>query len=335
MPNDPERAIAISHLISGAAFGLVLSVWLVGLVLWSMRIKRRAEKVGVRLKLVEPLANNPDAGGERVLRLWHEGREATTIVPGLTGPQGVMGRIEKLRIDAGMESTLESVLVGLAGALLITAVFAYLLTQSLMAALAAPVAGVIGFYIYINQRIARRRATFERQLIDSLDLAARSLRVGLPLVGSFRMIAEEIPAPVGELFGEVCQRQQLGVAMDRALRDVAQRHDSDDLKLFATCVVIQLQSGGNLADMMERLANVIRERDRLTRRVKVLTTQTEFSKRVLLALPFFIFVLLNFVDPPYMRPLYTTFIGETVLAAAGAGLALGWIVMNWLSKLTL
>jgi tight adherence protein B len=98
-------------------------------------------------------------------------------------------------------------------------------------------------------------------------------------------------------------------------------------------VVIQLNSGGNLADMMERLANVIRERQRLARRVKVLTAQTQFSKRVLLSLPFLIFVVLNLINPNYMRPLYTTFPGQMILLAAGLGLLLGWVTMNWLSKL--
>src|ERR1039458_456032 len=83
---------------------------------------------------------------------------------------------------------------------------AYLLTTSVMAAVAAPGAVVLVFYIMVTQRIAKRKETFERQLIDALDLASRSLKVGHPLVGSFRMIAEEVPAPVGQLFGEVCQQ---------------------------------------------------------------------------------------------------------------------------------
>ena len=98
-------------------------------------------------------------------------------------------------------------------------------------------------------------------------------------------------------------------------------------------MVIQLRSGGNLADMMERVANVIRERNRLARRVKVLTAQTQMSKRILIAMPFFVFVLLNFVNPDYMRPLYSTFTGQMIMAAAAGGLLVGWMIMNWISKL--
>jgi len=153
-----------------------------------------------------------------------------------------------------------------------------------------------------------------------MELAARSLRVGHPLIASFQLIADEIPAPVGELFGEVCQQQTLGVAMDEALRSASESVDSADLRLLATSVVIQLRTGGNLADMMQRLSNIIRERNRLTRRVRVLTAQTQFSKRVLLALPFLVFISMNVINPTYMQPLYSTFGGQLILGCATVGM---------------
>jgi tight adherence protein B len=330
MPSNPQQIVSL--LIAAAAFGLVLSVWLVLVLLWSMKRRQKSSQVEQRLKLVRPELH--DAGAGRILRLWHDGKEATTVVPGLANDNGLIVRLERMRVDAGSEAPLTSTFFGLLAAMVISGLGAWLFTSSLMAAAALPVAVLLGFYIYVTYRISSRRNIFERQLIDALDLAARSLRVGHPLVGSFRMISEELPAPVGELFGEVCQQQQLGVSMDQALRDIARRSDSDDLKFFATCVVIQLGSGGNLADMMERLANVIRERNRLARRVRVLTAQTQFSKRILLALPFFIFVLLAVLNPTYMKPLYTTFAGDVLIVVSGIGLLLGWLTMNWLSKLT-
>ena len=85
---------------------------------------------------------------------------------------------------------------------------------------------------------------------------------------------------------------------------------------------------------MDRLANVIRDRQRLSRRVRVLTAQTQFSKNVLLALPFLTFVALNLINPQYMRPLYMTTLGQLIMLIAGCGLLLGWMTMNWLSKLS-
>jgi tight adherence protein B len=327
----------LSILIAASAFGLILSLWLVGVLLWVMRKKKRMNAVAHRLKLVQSAGAKHNALSDeaegRVLRLWRDGREATTVVPGLDGSQGLVAGLERYRIDAGLESPLRSLILGGLGLIAFAATVAYLLTTSVMMTLAAPIAVVILCYIIISQRAARRQAVFERQLVDGLELAARSLRVGHPLVGSFQMIAEEVGAPVGLLFGQICQQQELGIALDEALRSVVTRTHSDDLKLFATSVVIQLRSGGNLADMMERVANVIRERNRLARRVRVLTAQTQMSKRILLALPFFVFVLLNLINPDYMRPLYSTLAGQFVMAVAGIGLLFGWITMNWISKL--
>lgn len=325
--DDPQRNLTL--IMGGAAFGLVLCLWLLGVLFWVSRRAKRAREVEQRLN---PAAfNSTDVSGGRVLRLWRDGQEVTTVVPGLAS-RGVTG-LSKLRADAGWETPVSGVLLGLGGMIGLTATGAYLITSSLMATVLTPGAALLIFWIYLNQRIASRVALFERQFMDALSLAARSLRVGHPLAGAFKLISDEIGAPVGELFADVCQQQALGVPMEQALREVAARTASDDLKLFATSVVIQLRSGGNLADMMERLANVIRERHRLSRRVKVLTTQTQFSKRVLLALPFLVFALLNLINPQYMNPLYTTFTGQLIMATAATGLMLGWLMMNWLSKL--
>src|SRR5688500_14227040 len=186
------------------------------------------------------------------------------------------------------------------------------LTKSIWISVAVALVVLQVFWIVVTQRIASRASLFERQLVDSLELAARSLRAGHPLTGAFRLISEEIGAPVGRIFAEVCQHQGMGASLDRAMRAAAPATPSDDFKLFATSIVIQLQSGGNLAEMMERLAYVMRERMRLARRVRVLTAQTQFSKRILLALPFIIFVILNMLNPKYMQPLYSTSTGHMI-----------------------
>lgn len=147
------------------------------------------------------------------------------------------------------------------------------------------------------------------------------------------MIAQEIPAPVGTVFSEICQQEDLGVSLDNALRKVCAATPSPDLKLFATSIVIQVRSGGNLADMMERLAAVIRDRLRLARRVRVLIAQTKLSKHILLVLPFFIFVVLNMVNPQFMKPLYSTSTGHKLLAFSAVAMFIGAWVMNRLAVL--
>jgi len=329
VPNNPQQLVTLIGAI--AAFGLVLSLWLGGVVLWFSKRSKRARMVKQRLQAIE---NHGLVSEGRTLRLWHEGKEATTIVPYVLSQGGVATWLEEMRIEAGWMTPLSTIMFTLGGVLAAAAVAAYLISGRPLMAVGAPIAVLIVFWIFLQHRISKRTTHFERNLIDALELAARSLRAGHPLLGSFQLIAEEIPAPVGEMFARVCQQQNLGVAMEDALRTIAENHSSDDLKLFATSVVIQMRSGGNLADMMMRLANVIRERNRLARRIRVLTSQTQFSKRVLLALPFLVFILLNIMNPVYMQPLYDTTAGQMIMAASATGLLLGWMMMNWLSKLT-
>jgi tight adherence protein B len=330
MPNDQQSAISLFAAV--ATFGLVISLWLIGVLVWSDRRKRKAAQVQQRLEYARSATPHVGSGG-RVLRLWHEGKEATTVVPGMT-PAGILVRLERYFAAAGVETPPITAISMLAGVLLLIIGVAYIITTNIVIALLCAIGVVVVLSLRMSQRINKRTATFERQFIDALELAARSLRAGHPLIGSFRLISEEIADPVGKLFGEVCQQQALGLSMEDALRNVSEDNHSEDLKLFVTSVVIQLATGGNLADMMDRLAAVIRDRQRLSRRVRVLTAQTQFSKRVLLALPFLVFVLLNLINPSYMRPLYTTTLGELIMLVASLGLLMGWITMNWLSKLS-
>jgi len=147
------------------------------------------------------------------------------------------------------------------------------------------------------------------------------------------LISEETAAPVGPLFAEICQNQEMGLSFEAALRQSAASTNSSDMKLFATSVAIQLHSGGNVADMMERLSYVIRDRLRLSRRVRVLTAQTQFSKRILAALPLLMFAVLNLLNPKYMEPLYTTMMGQALLVMAGTGIVLGIWMMNRMAVL--
>ena len=169
--------------------------------------------------------------------------------------------------------------------------------------------------------------------MDAMQLAARSLRAGFPLIGAFELVSQEVDPPLGATFARICQAQSMGESLADALRQAAQDNPSPDLKLFVTSVLIHLRTGGNLADMMDRLAEVIRDRIRLSRRVRVLTAQTQFSKRVLAALPLIMFVVLNLINPRYVEPLYATGVGRMLLLITVILLLLGIFVMNRVAKI--
>jgi tight adherence protein B len=192
---------------------------------------------------------------------------------------------------------------------------------------------VIVFKGYLGHCVHKRAAIFEKQLIDSLDLSARSLRAGHPLTGAFQLIADEVPAPVGEVFREVVDQESMGVGLPEALRRAAERSHSADMLIFAASVIIQIRSGGNLAEMMERVAQVVRERMRLSRRARVLTAEAQLSKWVLLALPIGLFAFLNVANSTYMQPFYTHAVGRFMLIGAGAGMMVGGWVMGRMAVL--
>jgi tight adherence protein B len=316
----PGNLSPLELLVGAGVFGLVFALWSAGVLTWNVRRTLRAERVDARLGLLEP---EEKAGERRALRLWHEGREEQTEVPAGPGRLSLARRLDSLRRDAGLEVPLGFLLAALGGgAGLLTLAF-FLATGSLLPGLSMSGCGLALFWAWINWRSARRFATFERLFVDAMDLAARSLRAGHPLLGSFTLIHEEIGSPVGDVFGDICQQQALGLPIEEALRRAAADSPSSDLKLFATSVGIQMRSGGNLADMMERIAYVIRDRMRLSRRVRSLTAQTQFSKRILTALPVAMFLLLNAISPGYMTAFYETTDGQILLGAAGASVLLG------------
>jgi tight adherence protein B len=310
-------------IVLAATVLLVLSLWGALVWLWALRRASRKDKVDQRLGL-----SGEDAEDQRVLRLWHDGREVTTSVPGQVRRTSLWGRLDQLRDDAGWEVPLASALLGTLGVAALTCLLTLLVTGRALAGVGIAVIVLLGVWTIVKQRANRRVSLFERQLIDALELSARSLRAGHPLAGAFRLAAEEIRAPVGRVFAEVCQQEQLGLTFGDALRAAADRSPSADMKLFATSVAIQLRSGGNLADMMDRLVAVMRDRIRLSRRARILTAQTQFSKRILILLPLAIFVVLSIIRPEYMEPLYTTTEGRILLLIAGVNLLFGSWLMN-------
>lgn len=321
-----ERLSSQEILLAAAAFGFVFSLWLAGVIVWRMSRKKRAEQIEKRLGLHEVDEE------EKVLSLWLEDRVATTTV--LRGRRQSLGeRLDRMRLAAGWETPAGSILGTLASVVFFSLGGSYLFTGSLLPGAGLAAASLLMFWFYLNHAIGKRVAVFERQFVDALDLAARSLRAGHPLLGAFRLISEEIGAPVRTVFADVCQQQALGVSLDQALKSVASKSWSGDMKLFATAVIIQLRSGGNLAQMMDRLAFVIRDRMRLSRRVRVLTAQTQFSKRVLVSLPLVLFFLLNVLNPGYMSALYQTAAGRTTLTIGTVGILLGIWVMNRMAVL--
>ncbi len=324
-----DNRLSIPDLIAGVAtFGLVLSLVSALALLWWRRRAARARALEQRLGI-----SDHSRWETRTLHLWREGQEATTTVPTESRKMRFHKMLVQFARDTGWEVPVQTMFFSVVGVMgLVIAIVLVISKNVLLGLLGAGAVPMIG-WVAVQWRINKHTALFERQLIDALQMAARSLRAGHPLLGAFRLISEEMKDPIRTIFADICQQQQLGVSLDSALRQASAESSSPDMKLFATSVSIQLRTGGNLADMMDRVAAVIRERIRLARRARVLIAQTQFSKRVLLVMPFLLFVILNIIQPEYMSKLYTTDDGRFLMGLAGLGLLMGMWLMNRMAKL--
>jgi tight adherence protein B len=320
-----ERLINLIIVIT--VFGLVFSVWCICVFIWLGQYLVRLKAIQKRLSIVVK-----ETDESRILRLWRDTQRDIKKLEWMPKPN-LRERLETLRQDTGWQTPIQLIILGVIGVAICAFAATYILGGSLLLGLGVIAVVITVFWSYTQRRITRREILFERQFADALGIAARSLRAGHPLVGAFRLISEEIGDPLGDIFFKICQEQTLGSNLKESIRKVAKTTSSPDLKLFATAVAIQLHSGGNLADLMDSLGSIARVRMRIRRRFRVLTAQTQFSKRILIALPVVLFFLLNVLNPQYMQPLYVTSMGRYMLAAMILSVSLGFWMMNRISVL--
>ncbi len=182
--------------------------------------------------------------------------------------------------------------------------------------------------LYIKAKKKQRIRQLEEQLPEVMDMLARSLKAGHAFTGGMQMISQEFGDPAGIEFRKTLDEINFGVAYEDALKNLVARVDSDDMKLFAISVIIQRESGGNLAEILENIARLIRARFVLKGQIKSLTGEARLSAVILVGLPFFVGLLLFFINPEYVKLLLTDPIGHVLLVAAGIMMATGIVVMR-------
>jgi tight adherence protein B len=195
----------------------------------------------------------------------------------------------------------------------------------------APAGGLIMFLIpwvwLLNKRRARLK-TFSGQLSDALELVARALRAGHSLAAGMHVVAEEMPSPIAEEFGRVYEEQNLGISVEDALKSLCERVPNLDLRFFVTSVLIQRQTGGDLAEILDKIGYVIRERFRILGQVKALTAEGRLSGVILLALPFALFLTMLHIKYDYVEKLWTHPLGVKMSIAALIAQLAGAVVIK-------
>jgi tight adherence protein B len=310
-------------LIIGGAVGLAV-------ILLVMGIRRTVQPTG---SLEERIEGWLQAGGTEADRSKFDIEEA------LAGT--LLGTVEEVVTRRDFAATLKEDLARadltltvteyllIRGAVIVVAfLIGFLLQRNLLVALVTGAGGAFLPTLYVRSRQSRRLKAFDGQLPDVLDHLQGSLRAGYGLLQAVEWVSRQIPDPAGMEFERVLREVQLGRTLLDALDSMVRRIPSDDLALIITAIKIQYEVGGSLAEVLETVSHTIRERVRIYREIRVLTSQQRYSGYVLIALPIGLAAFLLVVNPEYEMRLFEP--GPTLCIPIGAVImmVIGYIIMR-------
>ncbi|MCC6126588.1 MAG: type II secretion system F family protein [Pirellulales bacterium] len=192
------------------------------------------------------------------------------------------------------------------------------------------VALAMGFLpiVWLMFRRKRRLKHFAAQLPEAMEMLARALRSGQSMGFGFNMVAGEMGMPIGKEFNRVFEEQNLGIPLEESLRNMTERIPNLDLKFFVTAVILQRQTGGDLAEILDKIGELIRDRFRIWGQVQALTGEGRLSGVVLLGLPFLLFFTVYQLNPKYLMVLFTDPMGTKMLGIAIVMQLLGALVIR-------
>lgn len=199
-------------------------------------------------------------------------------------------------------------------------------TTTPMPLLAAPLVGILAGSVPVSWvwfKRKRRLAAFERQFPEALELLGRSLRAGHSLVDGIRLAAEELSEPMAGEFARCHEQQQLGRVLEDVLREMAKRVPLMDFHYFVTAVVLQRQTGGDTAEILDKIGRLIRERFQIRGQIRALTGEGRLSGVVLVILPFLLAIYMYFRNPDYLLTLFHDPLGQKMVYGAMISMLLG------------
>jgi tight adherence protein B len=232
--------------------------------------------------------------------------------------------------QADLKGHLPTFLLGTLGLSLAFGIGLLTLTRYWPAALIAAVIGASIPYLIVRHRRNSRMYKFEEMLPEAIDLLARAIRAGHPLSAGLKMVADETSEPIQSEFRRTHEENRFGLPFDDALLAMADRVSIVDVRILVTAILIQREVGGNLAEVLDNLANVIRIRFTIRRQLRVYTAQGRFSGYVLAVLPIAVGGAIYSLNPPYIRLLFTDPFGKLMLLTAVVFQIVGFL---WIRKI--
>jgi len=288
-------------------------------------------KLDARLQELSAPVDEPKDAESLLVKVQHEGPMPAVdrFFAGTTRGSALGRWIEQ----SGMKASVSGVLMIALVCAALMALVAGIVTR---APWGLPVGGVLGFalpFLFLKIKRTRRMRTFEEQFPEALDLIARALKAGHAFATGLKMAADELPEPVGPEFRKTFDEQNFGLPMKDALDNLARRIPILDVRFFVTAVLIQRETGGNLAEILENLGFVVRERFKILRQVRVYTAHGRFTGYVLLALPAVLGIALSFINPEHMNMLFRERMGQMLLGAALVMQTIGFLWIKQVIKI--
>lgn len=232
--------------------------------------------------------------------------------------------------QSGSDWTVTRYVLLTVGAGLATGLALLMATGSAIVGAIAAAIGALLPDLYLRNKARRRLVKFEEQFPDALDLLGRAIRAGHPLSAGLRMVADEMPEPTSTEFRQVFEQQRFGLPFEDALLSMADRIDLVDVRIFITAVLIQREVGGNLAEILDKIATTIRARFTLKRQLRVYTAQGRITGYALVALPVLTAIALYLIDSEYMSMLWEESVGRLMISVV---LVMWFIGFLWIRRI--
>lgn len=236
--------------------------------------------------------------------------------------------IEIQLVRAGLPMRGAEFIVICLGVAFFLAVLAALLGGNIMLVVISSSLGLCLPLLILKIKIDQRKKAFNDQLGDTITLIANALRTGYSFMQAIEMVSREMPQPIGEEFARALREMNLGVTTEEALTNMTKRVASEDLELVITAVLIQRQVGGNLAVILDSIANTIRARIKIKGQIKTLTAQGKISGLIIGLLPFVIGGGIYIINPEYMKILFIDPLGRIMLAAGVVSQLIGILIIR-------
>lgn len=264
--------------------------------------------------------HNPDAERRRVIQA-----KLKELADKRAGRKGY--RLKDALVQAGLGVSPTHYIAASAAAAVLSGLLGLALSPAI--AVLGAVIGGVGLPQMLLKYLARRRlGQFTSLFAEALDVIIRGVRSGLPLGECINIIAREIREPVASEFSMVTEGIRMGLTMEEALRRLWERVPTAEVRFFSVVVGIQQQTGGNLAETLSKLSEMLRARKRMRDKVQAMSTEAKASASIIGSLPVLVALLLTFVAPDYLALLVTTSLGQWILAGSALVMSTGIVVMR-------